>query len=174
MTLPKSRGFACVGLDRPKTASNVGAILRACFCYGVAQVNISKARVKDFDAKCNTPKAHRHLPVFLVDSPTAYVPHNAKIVVVDLLEGAIPLPEFVHPERAIYILGPEDGTVGKEILSKADFKVMVPTRSCMNLAAAVNVVLYDRMAKGAAFGEAFEASKTTSYISRRYKMEPAQ
>ena len=43
--------------------------------------------------------------------------------------------------------GAEDATLGDRILSRCASVVYVPTRFCMNLAAAVNVVLYDRCAK---------------------------
>ena len=75
------------------------------------------------------------------------IPENAKIVCVEFVEGATLLPEFQHPDKAFYIFGPEDGTIDQEIIDKADAVVYVPTIGCMNLAASVNVVLYDRMAK---------------------------
>ena len=57
------------------------------------------------------------------------------------------LHEFEHPENAFYIFGPEDGTLGKKILSRCPYKTYIPTKGCMNLAASVNVILYDRLAK---------------------------
>ena len=71
-------------------------------------------------------------------------------VAIELVEGAKELPSYAHPLRAFYIFGPEDGTLGKSVLSWCRDVVMVPTAHCMNLAATVNVVLYDRMAKEAA------------------------
>lgn len=41
----------------------------------------------------------------------------------------------------------EDGTLREKILSRCRDRVMIPTNGCMNLAATVNVVLYDRTAK---------------------------
>ena len=141
------RGFACIGLVRPKTAENVGSVLRAAHCYRVAQVNISGARESALRHSTNTPMAHRHTPTFLVGDVLDYVPFGTKVVVVDLVEGAEPLMTFQHPERAIYVFGPEDGTLGSKHISRAQHVVYVPTRNCMNLAATVNVVLYDRLAK---------------------------
>ncbi len=66
---------------------------------------------------------------------------------VELVEGAIPLPEYQHPDQAFYIFGPEDGTISQQVIDKADAVVYVPTIGCMNLAATVNVVLYDRISK---------------------------
>jgi tRNA(Leu) C34 or U34 (ribose-2'-O)-methylase TrmL len=59
----------------------------------------------------------------------------------------MPLPGYKHPERALYIFGPEDGTLGHDVLDWCRDVVYVPTNGCMNLAATVNVVLYDRMTK---------------------------
>lgn len=142
-----NRGFAAVGLFRPKTPENVGGVLRAASAYGCAQVNVQGGRGKWFSHATNTSKAHRHTPAFIVDDLLSYVPHDTQIVCVDLIDGATPLPQFVHPVRALYIFGPEDGTLGKQHTDRAQHVVYVPTRHCMNLAATVNVVLYDRAAK---------------------------
>ena len=64
-----------------------------------------------------------------------------------MIEGATPLPHFQHPEQAFYIFGPEDGTISQKVINNADDVVYVPTVGCMNLAASVNVLLYDRLAK---------------------------
>ena len=61
--------------------------------------------------------------------------------------GASALPQFTHPEKAVYVFGPEDGSLPQEVVDKAHHVVYVPTVGCMNLAATVNVVLYDRLAK---------------------------
>ena len=140
-------GFSCISLFNPKTAENVGAVLRAAHCYRVSQVNISGARAKSLNHCTNTPKAHRHMPVYLVDDALEYLPYDAQVVAVDLIPGAISLPTFEHPKRAVYLFGPEDGTLGKRHLDRAQHVVYIPTRNCMNLAACVNVVLYDRMTK---------------------------
>lgn len=67
---------------------------------------------------------------------------------VELVDGARALPEYTHPDRALYIFGPEDGSLDQDIRDWCEDVVYIPTEGCMNLAATVNVVLYDRMAKG--------------------------
>ncbi|MFH7376011.1 TrmH family RNA methyltransferase, partial [Pseudomonas syringae pv. tagetis] len=69
-------------------------------------------------------------------------------VAVELVDGARALPENTHPDRALYIFGPEDGSLDQEILDWCEDVVYIPTEGCMNLAATLKVVLYDRMAKG--------------------------
>ena len=67
---------------------------------------------------------------------------------IELVEGARPLTTYKHPARAFYIFGPEDGTLKKNVTNFCDDVIYIPTEGCMNLAATVNVVLYDRLAKG--------------------------
>ncbi len=70
-------------------------------------------------------------------------------VAVELLPGSESLVDFVHPDNAYYLFGPEDGDLSPMYRRRCHKFVHVPTVDgmCMNLAATVNVVLYDRMAK---------------------------
>lgn len=140
------RGFASIGLLRPKHATNVGAVLRAAHCYRVSMVAIQGDRT-EVRSHVDTPKAWQHMPVLRGNDLHALIPFDAVPVAVDLVAGAIELPAFQHPLRAFYVFGPEDGTLGAATLAWCKHRVMVPTRDCMNLAATVNVVLYDRLAK---------------------------
>jgi len=92
-------------------------------------------------------KTALHTPMFKVDDLKSCLPHNCVPVAVDLIEGAVPLTDYVHPERAFYIFGAEDATLGARVTDWCRDVIYVPTNGCMNLAATVNVVLYDRMAK---------------------------
>lgn len=141
-------GLVSLGLVNPKSASNVASILRACGCYGASAVFYTGQRfgyAKDFNA--DTKKMRHIIPTIGVDDLLSISPKGASKIAIELVEGAIPLPEFVHPENAFYIFGPEDASIPEEILKGCDHVVYIPTRNSMNLAATANVVLYDRMAK---------------------------
>ena len=88
------------------------------------------------------------MPLINIDDLRKILPLGCTPVAVELVEGARPLPEYTHPDRALYIFGPEDGSLDQEIRDWCTDVVYVPTHGCMNLAATVNVVLYDRLAKG--------------------------
>lgn len=140
-----ARGFACVGLDNPKSHLNVGSVLRAARCYDAAMVVTSGQRYRR--AVTDTQAAYRHIPLLNVESLREAIPFDCVPVAVDLIEGARELKTYAHPERAFYIFGPEDGTLGKRITEWCRDIIYIPTTFCMNLAATVNVVLYDRMVK---------------------------
>ena len=155
MTIPdnetSSRGYSCVALHMPKNSINVGCVLRAAGVYGARLVVTSGRRYRCVGA--DTMKAWRHVPFIAgVDDVFDHVPYDCVPVAVDILPGARSLPGYIHPNRAFYIFGPEDGTLGKRITSRCRDIVYVPTAQCMNLAATVNVVLYDRMAKSVHLG----------------------
>lgn len=141
------RGFASVALDNPKCMANVGGALRACGVYGASLMVVSGSRFQR--SRTDTMKAYRHMPVLRVGDVFDAIPYDCVPVAVDLLEDAKPLPDYTHPERAFYIFGAEDATLGQRITGRCRDKVFIPTTRCMNLAATVNVVLYDRLAKGA-------------------------
>jgi tRNA(Leu) C34 or U34 (ribose-2'-O)-methylase TrmL len=139
------RGYCGIGLDNPKTSTNVGSTLRAAGIYGAEFVATTGIRYKN--ASTDTMKHIRHIPLLRCENLRDIIPYNCIPVAVDLIDGAIPLPEYKHPERAFYIFGAEDNTLGKRVTDWCRDIVYVPMEGCMNLAAAVNVVLYDRMAK---------------------------
>jgi len=139
------RGYAAIGIINSKTETNVGGAMRAAACYGASAVVVEGARYRP--QASDVTKAWRHIPLFHVTDIWQMMPWDCVPVAIEFIHEARPLPVFTHPERAFYIFGPEDGNIPERILSRCKNVVMVPTRRCMNLAATVNVVLYDRMAK---------------------------
>lgn len=145
-----SRGYAAIGCENPKTPANMGSVLRAAGCYGAGMVAFGgprPARLRATKCMTDTQKAYKHIPTLYADELRSVIPVDCVPVAVDLIDGAIPLPDYKHPERAFYVFGPEDGTLGVRITGWCRDVVYVPTRFCMNLAATVNVVLYDRLTK---------------------------
>ncbi len=139
---------AKIGLINPKSPSNVGAVLRAAGCYGAEQVFFTGTRYLNAQKfHTDTKNVVQRIPLTSVTDLALAKPEGATVVVIELIEGATPLPEFVHPENAFYIFGPEDGSISKGVLKWCDEVVYIPTIGCMNLAATCNVVLYDRLAK---------------------------
>lgn len=144
--------ITCIGLVNPKSPDNVGSVMRAAGNYRVDSVFYTGKRYpRALMRNTNLPDMHRSVSkaVPLSESPSEFVDEasNMKIVCVEFAENAISLPEFEHPEKAFYIFGPEDGSISQNIINRAHAVVYIPTVGCMNLAATVNVLLYDRLAK---------------------------
>jgi len=161
-----------IGIVNPKSVSNMGAVMRAAGCYRVDSVLYSGTRY-DRAVKHNTDTKgmRRVIPLIGVESLLDAVDDGMSVVCIELVEGATPLPEFQHPERAVYIFGPEDGTISQATVDRADAVVYVPTVGCMNLAGSVNVVLYDRLAKSSSTQASDELIRSSRDTNNRVKVK---
>ena len=140
------RGYAAVALAGGHSAPNIGGAMRAAGIFGVGLVVLSARAKPAVRHPCNTMLAHRHIPTVLVEDVMDMMPYDCVPVAIERLPGAKPLPNYTHPERAFYVFGPEDGSIKRSVLERCRDVVWIPSGS-LNLAAAVNVVLYDRVAK---------------------------
>ena len=95
-------------------------------------------------------RIYRHVEVETVDREVYRAVRKADVIPVAIeigLHGSVPLPEFEHPHRALYVFGPEDGSICGRLRSVCHHFVEIPSRSCLNLSTAASIVLYDRLAK---------------------------
>lgn len=147
-----NKSKVCIGLSNPKSPENVNSVKRAAGNFRVDSIFYTGKRypraVKLNPATTNMSRnVSLNIPVNGVTCLINEVHESMKVVCVEFAEDAIPLPKYQHPDNALYIFGPEDGTLSQEIIDRADAVIYVPTNGCMNLAATVNVVLYDRLTK---------------------------
>jgi len=143
-----------VGLIDPKFPHNVGGSVRAASCFGIRQVWYSGHRVADTLAlsgrlpREERMRGYREVELFNHDRFLDAFGRGTVPVAIEVRHTSEQLPAFEHPERGgLYVFGPEDGSIPKPILARCHRFVIIPTRHCVNLAAAVYLVLYDRLVK---------------------------
>ena len=142
-----------IALINPKTAANVGMIIRLASCYGFKQVWWSGERVSlDIERRGRIPreermKGYRDVQMIQHDRFFDQFPADATPVAIEVRENSENLLEFEHPENAVYVFGPEDGSIPRATLQLCHRFVVIPTRHCLNLATAVATVIYDRQIK---------------------------
>lgn len=139
-----------VALVTPKYPHNVGAAVRAASCFGVPQVWFSGDRISLTGGKGNRlPREERmkgYGKVEICQGDYFYdaFPRYVTPVAVDLVPGTEPLHTFEHPANALYVFGPEDGSLGSVHLRNCHRFVHIPMAHCANLASAVYMVLMHR------------------------------
>jgi tRNA(Leu) C34 or U34 (ribose-2'-O)-methylase TrmL len=144
--------FPAIMMCDPRDPFNVGAAVRAASCFGVSQVWISGQRCAQAVWEQNRiPREERmkgfaDVDIILEERPLDYF-EGATPVAVELLPGSENLLVFEHPEKAVYLFGPEDGSVPNSIRGLCHRRIFIPTRHCTNLGAAIYLVLYDRLVK---------------------------
>ncbi len=145
--------------------------MRAAGCYQADAVRYTGERfARASQYNTDTKNIHSKISLTRVDGLLDNLPADMAVVCVELVEGATPLPEFLHPERAIYVFGPEDGSIPQAMINSASHVVYIPTIGCMNLAATVNVLLYDRLSKSGLPIDNASRIKSSRDINNRLKV----
>lgn len=88
-------------------------------------------------------KSYSSVEVKQTDRPFDLLEKGVVPVCVEVMD-AVALPEFIHPPKALYVFGPEDGSVPQVYRRLCHQFVTIPSKHCLNLAAAVNIVLFHR------------------------------
>lgn len=150
-----------VMLIDPKYPHNIGSIVRACHVFDVETLRWTGTRCDPKEmgfgqgskpAKQRLPREERlkdyqRIDWQMIDNRAAIdflAPRTP--VCVEITDTATRLTAFVHPRDAVYVFGPEDGDVPAWARSLCHHVVRIPSanRVPLNLAAAVNITLYDR------------------------------
>jgi tRNA(Leu) C34 or U34 (ribose-2'-O)-methylase TrmL len=138
-------------LCNPKFQHNLGAVIRAASCFGIKQIWYTGDRIDLKDGERlpreERMKGYKDVELIKYALPLEQFPYGTVPVAVEIRQGAQMLTDFIHPDNAVYVFGPEDGSVPSGILRECHHIITIPSHHCLNLAAAVNVVLYDRSAK---------------------------
>ena len=142
-------------LHNPKYPHNVGAAVRACSNFGGKGVLFTGDRVSLEPDKSNgyrLPREERmkdYQDILLLKDEYPFNRFFKDVipVAVEKRENAEPLTYFQHPENAVYVFGPEDGSIPQVMLRHCQRFLVIVSKHCLNLGAAVNVVLADRISK---------------------------
>lgn len=142
-----SRGFFAIGIYHTKNGTNVGTLIRSAYSFGADFIFTVGKRYKK---QSSAVKLHRHIPVLhfsTIENMREALPANCRMVAVEIDDKAIPIKEFKHPQRVVYLLGAEDHGLPPELLNGCQI-IQLPGRHCLNVATAGAIVMFDRLMKG--------------------------
>ena len=145
--LSKGGGFG-IGVEHIKTEMNIGTLWRSAFNFGALFIFTIGRRYRKQNS--DTTKTWNHVPLFHFDSISEFkksIPYAWIPVGIELCSEARDLTSYSHPKSAVYLLGPEDGSLSREAQNLCKSVVFIPSKMCLNVATAGSIVMYDRMAK---------------------------
>lgn len=142
------RGYFGIGIFHGKTEENIGTLWRSANVFGADFVFTIGKR---YSGQCtDTMRTPRHVPLWHFadwNDFFAHVPYDCPVVAVELDEDSIPIEEYKHRERCVYLLGAEDHGLPPEVRRKCKEIVQLPGTHCLNVSTAGSIVLYDRVVK---------------------------
>ncbi len=148
MKTKNSEGYCAIGVFRGKTEHNIGTLWRSAYILGAAYIFTVEKKYKKQSS--DVVRAWSRIPLFhykSFDDLLNNIPHDCRLIGVEMDESASFLHEFEHPKRAIYILGAENEGLPKELLDKCHFVIKLPGNSSLNAGVAGSIVLHDRASK---------------------------
>jgi tRNA G18 (ribose-2'-O)-methylase SpoU len=141
------RGYFGIGVEGVSKQANVGGLFRSAHAFDASFVfTVAADYTRRGGRSADTSDAVEQVPFYAFpDVASLALPHGCKLVGVELVDDAIPLPSFHHPAQAAYVLGRERGSLTQAMLARCDFVLKIPTRFCVNLGIAGAIVMYDRV-----------------------------
>jgi tRNA G18 (ribose-2'-O)-methylase SpoU len=143
-----NRGFFGIGIQNVKTETNIGTLWRSAFIFGASFIFTIGNRYKR--QASDTTQSWRHIPLYNYESFEDFyksMPYDCQLIGIELDDKSIPIAEFKHPERCIYLLGAEDSGLTNEAINKCHQLIILPGTFCLNVSVAGSIVLFDRIQK---------------------------
>lgn len=142
------RGYFGIGIQNTKTEMNIGTLWRSAQIMGASFIFTIGKRYKYQSS--DTLKTYRNIPLthyLTFDEFYNCIPHDCQLVGLELHELSVPIKEFIHPQRAIYLLGAEDHGLTNQAIEKCRHIVQLPGEHSLNVAVAGSIVMFDRINK---------------------------
>lgn len=142
------RGYFGIGIQNTKTEHNIGTLWRSASILGASFIFTIGRRYKR--QASDTMKSWKHIPLYEYETFDAFyktMPYDCRLIGVELDKNSLPIKNFCHPERCIYLLGAEDNGLTREAIDKCHSLVQLPGEHCMNVSVAGSIIMYDRIIK---------------------------
>lgn len=140
------RGYFEIGIWHAKTEVNVGTLWRSAYQLGASGIFTIGKRFKNQTS--DTYKTYRHIPLREFSDFDQFfisIPKDCFLTGIEM--KGIPLRNYKHPERVIYLLGAEDNGLPDEILERCHSIVSIEAvrQKSFNVAVAGSIVMYHRL-----------------------------
>jgi tRNA G18 (ribose-2'-O)-methylase SpoU len=148
------RGYFGIGVEGINKPFNVGNLFRSAHAFGASFVfTVDASYTRKAARNADTSHALASQPFYAFPKLEDFVlPKGCALVGIELMDDAVELPSFRHPRQAAYVLGPEGGSLTKQMLKRCDHFIKIPSRFALNVGIAGVIVMYDRLVSSGRFG----------------------
>ncbi len=142
-------GYCGIGIYHSKSQKNIGTLWRSAMLFKASFIYTVGIEFKK-NQPTDTYKSWRQVPMLYYNTIEDFIKHlpcESQLIGVELTEDAEDIVEFVHPKRAVYLLGTETTGLPPEVLALCKKVIKLPGKFSMNVSTAGSLVLYDRHLK---------------------------
>ena len=142
-------GFFGIGILNNTDEINIGTLWRSAYILGASFIFTvgKKYKLEGSDVT----KSWTKIPLYhyqTFDELKENLPFSTQLVAVEMGETAVPLGEYVHPDRSVYLLGNEISGLPPQIVEQCQSVIKLPGEYSLNVAVTGSIVMYDRKNKG--------------------------
>jgi tRNA G18 (ribose-2'-O)-methylase SpoU len=137
-----------IGIMGHKRDHNIGTLWRSAYILGASYIfTIGKKYKKQTS---DVLKTWARIPLFHYEDFEDFrkhLPYDCRLVGIEMDSRSTPLVDFVHPKRAVYLLGAEDNGLPPAVLNACHELIQLPGTSSLNVAVTGSIILNDRVQK---------------------------
>lgn len=141
------RGYFGIGVYQMKNNRNLGTLWRSAVNMNADFIFVIGKRFKK--ERYDTVKSYDKIPMYEYETYEDFynnIPYSCQLICIEQSDRSIPLSKVSHPLNCVYLLGSEDGGLPEKILKNKPI-VHITSKSCLNVAVAGSIIMYDRQAK---------------------------
>ncbi len=146
--LKKGNGFFGIGIMNSTEQLNIGTLWRSAYILGASFIFTINRKYKQQGS--DVSKVWSKNPLYHYDDFEDFknnLPYSTRIVAVEMGKQAVPVQDYEHPDRVVYLLGGEVNGLSKTTLDHCHALIKLPGEHSLNVAVAGSLVMYDRMNK---------------------------
>ena len=142
----ESDGYFGIGILHARSDTNIGTLWRTAYIMGASYIFTIDRKYKK--QSTDIAQTWSRIPLFHYDDFDAFydgLPRGCQLVGVELTDDSVPIAEFNHPPRAVYLLGCENVGLPRKVLDRCHSVISLPGNFSVNVAVAGSLVAYDRV-----------------------------
>lgn len=144
----EKQGWFGIGIENPKHDVNIGSLFRTACIFGAKFIFTIGGRYEK--QASDTLSSYTQIPFIKypdLDTFKSTRPYDCRLIGVELDDTAIPIKDYQHLNRCIYLLGAEDNGLTKKAVTMCNDLIVLPGTTSLNVAVAGSIVIFDRINK---------------------------
>ncbi|MCU7835465.1 MAG: RNA methyltransferase [gamma proteobacterium symbiont of Taylorina sp.] len=144
----ESNYFFGIGILNNVNELNIGTLWRSAYILGASFIFTVDKKYKQQGS--DVTRTWTKIPLYhynTIHELKSNLPYSTRLIGVEMTNNSIPLSQFEHPERAVYLLGNEQIGLSENVMKECHSIISLPGNFSLNVAVTGSILMYDRVTK---------------------------